>query len=351
MRLHGHILAGKDQAVPGKILHGYAGANPISVAFRKSKIFASVACAAEHIRIRRSIDLDIFTCGNIRFLTQGNDSPVMQFRNIQGPRQIQIFASPVMGIHNIAADIVIRIRCGTENIRNILDQTLHPFIERNEVFPFLGKECAKRRGNIGKPGTGRIGVDLTAFRVLLDFYAFRMRVEQFGELKAGILQGFPQFFKPVRHSLDRLQRIVGLDGLRLQVHTAVLRNQRNAFMVRRVALQCDHSVIFNVAVQYPGGNGYLGTGALIHLVGLPRHRMMQAVHVGVGRQGHIAGRLVLIVLLLRGRSCSLQFYAACHVYIGRIAGIHHSHSGPGRHIFLSFLKGFLKPLQLALCNA
>ena len=77
--------------------------------------------------------------------------------------------------------------------------------------------------------------------------------------------------------------------------------QRNTgIMVFFIILQFHRSIVFNFAVQHTGSHIEFGCGILIHLVGHTRHRMVQAVHMGISRKGYIACRFCLIPRSFRG---------------------------------------------------
>ena len=123
-------------------------------------------------------------------------------------------------------------------------------------------------------------------------------------------------------------------------------------MVFRIALQFYGGVVFNGAVQHAGRHGNLGAGFAVHLIGFPGDRMVQAIHMGIGGQGHIPPGNRFAVFYLRSRARGFQDHARRHGYQGRVAGIHNPNTGAGRHVFLGFGKSLFQALQLAaICHA
>ena len=140
--------------------------------------------------------------------------------------------------------------------------------------------------------------------------------------------------KPLRHRLNRFQRIVGLHGFSVQIYTALHRFQRNPRTT--VSLQIDDSVVFNFAIQYTGGHIDVGRRIRLHLVGHAGYRMMQTVHVRICRNGYVT-------------VCSrcFEYCSRRQGYIGRVAVFHHPDAGSGCNILLDIFEGIFQPLQTA----
>ena len=167
IRLHDNIFAGQNQAVAGEVLYRHAGAHAVAVTFGKGKVLAPVTRGADHIGIRRRVDLDILACGDIRLLAYGHDSLIVQFGNIQGSTYGHIAAALVIGLYRVAADIVIRVGSRAEYSGNVVNQTLYALIQFNQGIAFLVEEVEKGYGIIGKPGPGRILRNRAVFRLFL----------------------------------------------------------------------------------------------------------------------------------------------------------------------------------------
>ena len=84
--------------------------------------------------------------------------------------------------------------------------------------------------------------------------------------------------------------------------------------------------------------------------------MVQAVHMSIGGQGHIAPRYRLAkcilhflsaAVFLHGIAGGFQGHPRRHGYQGRIAGIHHRQANACRHVFLGFLESVFQALELA----
>ena len=84
--------------------------------------------------------------------------------------------------------------------------------------------------------------------------------------------------------------------------------------------------------------------------------MVQAVHMGIGGQGHIAPRYRLAKCILHFLSAAVFLHGIAggfqgnprrHGYQGRIAGIHHRQANACRHILLGFGERVFQTLELA----
>ena len=117
IRCKRHIFPGQDQAVADKILYRHGGPGSIAVAFRHGKIFPAVAGGRHHIGIRQRINFNIFPGGNVRFFSQGYDTLIMQLGNVNGRRQVQIGGAVVLGIHYVAANIIVGIAFRAQGVR------------------------------------------------------------------------------------------------------------------------------------------------------------------------------------------------------------------------------------------
>ena len=345
--VHGHVLAGQNQTVAGKILYRHTGAHSAAVAFRKGEVFAAIARGADYIGIRRRVDLNILARGDVRPFSQGDDAFIMQFGNIQGSPHRHILAALICRIHRIAANIIIRVAIRTENIRNFVNQELYAFVKGNQVLGFIGEEISEAYGIVGKPGPRLIFFNLSVFQLGLGRNGFRVQVRQFRELFAKFFQRFIQLFQPFRYGLEGFQGIVDLHGLCLQVYAAVGRFQSYALVGFRVALQLHNRIVFNRTVQHAGRHGHLGSGIVVHFVGLARDRVMHTVHMGIGGQSPVHGGNVFAVFFLRGRPRSFQVYPRRHGDVCRVAVIYYRYGSPRRHVFLRCGKSVLQTLQLA----
>ena len=152
---HGYIFSGQDQAVPGKILQGKAGAHAAAVAFRKGKVFAPVSGTADHIGIRLGVHRNVFAGPEICLFAEGHNTLVMQGRNIKGPCYRHVFPLFVVRIHGIAAGIIIGVRRRTENIGNIRNQFLHLGVNGPRMFDLIVEERKKFITDIQKIGPVR----------------------------------------------------------------------------------------------------------------------------------------------------------------------------------------------------
>ena len=204
----------------------------------------------------------------------------MQLSDVDGGRQVQVIIG-ILGVHHVAADIVICIGIGAQAVGQVLDHALHVAVQFNKVFPFFGQECPQGSGKIRKGSPGRFCTDCPVLQLFVDLYGLGMEVGQLGEFLSHCLQGIPQFLRPFRHILVGLRRIEDLLCGGVQVHAAVFGNQSHPFVVLCIPLELYFGIVFNVAVQETGGYRRRGSCIRILLVGPALDRVMQAVHMGV----------------------------------------------------------------------
>ena len=181
----GHIFPGQDQAVADKILYRHGSPRSVAVAFRHGEKFPAVAGGRHYIRICQGIHINIFPGGNIRLFPQGHDTLVVQLSDVDRGRHIQISGAAVLGIHHVAAHIVVGIAARAHYVGQILDHLFCFTAQLGNVLPFVFQEVLQRITEIPEGSPVCLRFEFSVHQ-LLHLHGIGFQVGQLRELVAEI---------------------------------------------------------------------------------------------------------------------------------------------------------------------